>query len=399
VLTAAAKVYRLVGGVRHETGSLPPERGRPPVSIAGDQLRLGAEWLAGERRVACALLVDALGSSPFQPGAFMLIDDRGAIEGSITGGCIESEVVIAAERILTGGEPPSLLRFGVSDELAQGHGLACGGTVEVFVHALAGEARSACRAAFAAAADGEAVALATMIDGAGAGSKFALAGDRTLGTLSGPPALDAAVRRDLEGLGRRGLSALRRYGGGGELLDGELRVHLQAFQPPALMLLVGAIDYSAAVAALAAQVGYRVVISDAREAFARSPRFSRSASVVVGWPRDAIAEHRLGPRDAIIVFSHDPRFDEPAILAALSSDAGYIGALGSRRTAADRRRRLLAAGADPVELERLHAPCGLDIGATTPEEVAVSIIAEVIAARAGRDGRELRHTADSIRPR
>jgi xanthine dehydrogenase accessory factor len=176
-------------------------------------------------------------------------------------------------------------------------------------------------------------------------------------------------------------------------------VHLQAFGVPSTLLLVGAIDYSVAVAALARQVGYRVVIVDAREAFARADRFSRVAEVRVGWPDREIDRHRLLGRDAVIVFSHDPKFDEPALLAALRSDAGYIGALGSRRTASERAARLAHLGVDADAIRRVHSPCGLDIGAATPEEVAISIMAEVIAARSGRVGQPLASAQGSIRPR
>ncbi len=163
-------------------------------------------------------------------------------------------------------------------------------------------------------------------------------------------------------------------------------------------MLVGAIDYSAAVAALARQVGYRVVIVDAREPFTRSDRFSREAEVSIYWPDRAIDERHLRVGDAVIVFSHDSKFDEPALLAALRSDAGYIGALGSRRTASQRNGRLLEAGVSMDQLDRVHSPCGLDIGAATPEEVAISIMAEVIAARSGRIGKPLITGQGSIRP-
>jgi xanthine dehydrogenase accessory factor len=163
-------------------------------------------------------------------------------------------------------------------------------------------------------------------------------------------------------------------------------------------VLVGAIDYSAAVAALARQVGYRVVIVDARESFSRADRFSRVADVRVGWPEEAIDERRLRSADAVIVFSHDAKFDEPALLAALRSEAGYIGALGSRRTAAQRNARLADAGVDEAGLRRVHSPCGLDIGAATPEEVAISIMAEVIAARSDRVGEPLVSSQGPIRP-
>jgi xanthine dehydrogenase accessory factor len=369
------------------------------MTVVAEQATIAQRWLADGRRVVCALLVDAEGSSPFEPGAFMLIDGAGAIEGSITGGCVEADVVTNALEIIGGAQAPRLLRYGVSDELAQTAGLMCGGSVEVLAHELRGEARTVCAQAFGAVAQDNAVALATVVDGPLAGAKLAVVDGVQIGSLGGPELLDRTVSRDLAALSERRTSALRHYGGGGEALGRELTVHLHAFGVPPTLVLVGAIDYSAAVAALASQIGYRIVIVDAREAFARSDRFSRVAEVEIGWPDRAIDERRLGPRDAVIVFSHDAKFDEPAILAALRSEVGYVGALGSRRTAADRAARLLAAGADAASLERVHSPCGLDIGAATPEEVAISIMAEVIAARSGRVGMPLVSSAGAIRPR
>ena len=329
----------------------------------------------------------------------MLIDGDGAIEGSITGGCVEADVVTNALEVLSGNEQPRLLRYGVSDQLAQTVGLMCGGTVEVFVHELRGTAREVCAEAFDAVAREDMVAVATVLDGPQAGAKLAVVEGRVLGGFGGPELLDHTVARDLVGLSEHRTSAMRHYGDGGEALGSERGVHLHAFGVPSTLMLVGAIDYSFAVAALAGQLGYRVVIVDAREAFARSDRFSRVAEVRVGWPDHEIDEHRLRHRDAVIVFSHDPKFDEPALLAALRSDAGYIGALGSRRTASERAARLTDAGVDPDALRRVHSPCGLDIGAATPEEVAISIMAEVIAARSGRVGRPLVSADGSIRPR
>jgi xanthine dehydrogenase accessory factor len=369
------------------------------MSVVAEQLSIALSWLSDERRVVSALLIDALGSSPFEPGAFMLIDADGAIEGSITGGCVEADVVANALEMLGEDGAPRVLRYGVSDELALTVGLMCGGTVEVFVHELRGGARQVCAEAFSAAAQGETVGIATLVDGPRAAAKLAVIGERVLGGLEGPELLDHNVTRDLGALSERGTSALRHYGSAGEALGSELSVHLQAFRAAPKLILVGAIDYSAAVATLAAQSGYEVVIVDARESFARSDRFSRFATVQVGWPGEAIDERELGRRDAVIVFSHDPKFDEPAILAALRSDAGYIGALGSRRTATDRNARLAAAGVDEVALARLHSPCGLDIGAATPEEVAISIMAEVIATRSGRAGQRLVVGEGTIRPR
>jgi xanthine dehydrogenase accessory factor len=369
------------------------------MTVVDEQLSIGLRWLADGRRVVCALLVWAEGSSPFEPGAFMLVDAEGAIEGSITGGCVESDVVENALEILAGDGAPRLLRYGVSDELAHTVGLMCGGTIEVLAHELRGAARETCAAAFEAAASSVPAGIATLVDGPDAGAKLAVAGERVVGGFGGAELLDHNVARDLRALSQRRTSALRHYGGGGDALGAERTVHLHAFGVPPMLVLIGAIDYSAAVAALASQIGYRVVIVDAREAFARSDRFSRVATVRVGWPAQAIDELALGAADALIVFSHDPKFDEPAILAGLRSDAGFIGALGSRRTAADRNRRLAEAGADEQALARVHSPCGLDIGAATPEEVAISIMAEVIAARSGRAGEALVSAEGSIRPR
>jgi xanthine dehydrogenase accessory factor len=368
------------------------------MSVVTEQVSVGLRWLADGRRVVCALLVDADGSSPFEPGAFMLIDAAGAIEGSITGGCVEADVVTNAREIIEGSDAPRLLRYGVSDELALTAGLMCGGTVEVFVHELRGGSRDVCTDAFEAVRREQAVAMATPVEGPLAGSKLAVIDGSVVGGFGGPDLFDHTVARDLVALSERRTSALRHYGTGGEALGQGRTVHLQTFGVPPTLVLVGAIDYSAAVATLARQVGYRVVIVDAREAFARSDRFSRVADVRIGWPDRAIDERRLQKSDAVIVFSHDSKFDEPALLAALRSDAGYVGALGSRRTAADRNARLTNAGVDEEGLLRVHSPCGLDIGAATPEEVAISIMAEVIAARSGRIGEPLVSAEGSIRP-
>jgi xanthine dehydrogenase accessory factor len=367
--------------------------------VVGEQVAVGLRWLAEGRRVVCALLVDAEGSSPFVPGTFMLVDGGGAIEGSITGGCVEADVVTNALEVLGGSEAPRLLRYGVSGQLAGSVGLMCGGTVGVFVHELRGTAREVCAEAFDAVAREVAVGVATVLDGRLAGAKLAVVEGRVLGGFGGPELLDHSVAGDLVSLSGSRTSAVRHYGDGGEALGRGRSVHLQAFGVPSTLLLVGAIDYSFAVAALARQVGYRVVIVDAREAFARADRFSRVAEVRVGWPDREIDQHRLVGRDAVIVFSHDPKFDEPALLAALRSDAGYIGALGSRRTASERAARLAYLGVDADAIRRVHSPCGLDIGAATPEEVAISIMAEVIAARSGRVGEPLASAQGSIRPR
>ncbi|MET0601161.1 MAG: XdhC/CoxI family protein [Baekduia sp.] len=345
-------------------------------------------WLDEGHRVVAATLIETLGSAPLDPGAEMLLDDTGRIEGSVTGGCVEGALVEEAARVLNGA-PPRTVRYGITDEQAIGVGLMCGGTVELLVAEITEAHRDALTAVRDAVADGRPAVLATVIDGDGAGAKLAVLEDRAIGSLDGPELLAHSVVRDARGFLDEGMSAVRRYGAGGEVLSSELRVHLQAFAAPPVMVIVGAIDFSAALARQAVEIGYRVTICDARLAFARNPRFAVHAEVVVDWPDRLLAGRALGPRDAVLVFTHDPKFDEPALIAALASGAGYVGALGSRRTHAARVERLRAAGITDAELDRIHAPCGLDIGARTPAETAISVLAEILAARSHRPGGRL----------
>ena len=360
-------------------------------------------WLAEERRVVQALLVEVEGSAPLPVGAMMVIDDQGNIEGSITGGCVEGAVVTEAEDLLadTGPAPvpAKLLRYGISDELAGSVGLMCGGIVHILVYELTGEAAEVERAVLEAHAAGRPAAVATLIDGNTAGSRLAVIGDTLVGSLHDTELLDRNVAREAQGLLEEGKTTLRRFGSDGATLGDDIRVHIRAYALPPQMWIIGAIDFSAALAPFAAQIGYEVTITDARDRFARSRRFSAAASVKIGWPQEVMADVELGPRDAVLVFTHDPKFDEPALTAALATNAGYIGALGSRQTTADRAERLKRAGVSEADLARVHAPCGLDIGSRTAEETAVSVLAEIIAARAERAGAPLRQTSGPIHGR
>jgi xanthine dehydrogenase accessory factor len=219
------------------------------------------------------------------------------------------------------------------------------------------------------------------------------------GSLGAGALLDSNVTREAEGLLEEGKTTVRRFGADGATLGDDLRVHFRSYAPPPRMMIFGAIDFAAALAPFASQIGYDVTICDARERFARSPRFSSSATVRIGWPQELMDGVHLGPRDAVLVFTHDSKFDEPALIAALATGAGYIGALGSRQTTADREARLRRAGVSDEELSRIHAPCGLDIGSRTAEETAVSVLAEIIATRARRGGVPLRRTQGPIHGR
>jgi len=359
--------------------------------------RIAAEWLHEGRRVVSATLVERIGSAPLDPGAQMLVDDRGSIEGSVTGGCVEAALVEEAQRILAGGKP-RVVTYGVSDEEALGVGLMCGGTVRVFVHEYGEDALEPLEAAAAARDADQPVARATLLDGDRAGVSISILGDRVVGSLGATELLDRSVERDARGQLDEGVSRIRRYGSGGEVMGAEVAVYIQAFATPPRMVIFGAIDFSAEVAKVAADIGYRVTICDAREPFVKSPRFSDNAEVVVEWPDRYLGGEELGPRDVVLVFTHDPKFDEPALTAALASGAGYIGALGSRRTQERRVERLRDAGLDEGSIARINAPCGLDVGARTPSETAISILAEVIAVRTGRTGERLRETGGPIHP-
>jgi xanthine dehydrogenase accessory factor len=390
------------------------------MTVIGDQAAVIGGWLREGRQVARAVLVDIDGSAPLSPGASMYVAGDGAIEGSITGGCVESAVVMEAEEVLA-GKPPRLVTYGISDELAGTAGLTCGGIVHIFVHALDDDGAAALEAALDEVAAGRPSAVATLLDGDAAGALMAVipGGDgdareadghsdhqlhahpaegRVIGSLGGPGLLTDGVARDAGGLLEQGLTALRGYGADGSTLGAGVRVHITSFASRPQMLIFGAIDFSAALTPLALELGYRVTISDPRERFVKAPRFARADEVHVGWPDDAFAGRRLGPRDAVIVFSHDRRLDVPALKGALATRAGYIGALGSRRTTAERNERLREAGVSEEEIARVYAPCGLDIGGGTPGETAVSILAEIVSSRSQRRPASLRETHGAIQP-
>src|SRR5919199_1884495 len=249
--------------------------------MAPRSMDLALEWLAEGRRVGAAKLVEAIGSAPLEPGAEMLVDDSGRIEGSVTGGCVEGALVEEAQGILAGA-PPRVATYGISDQQAADVGLMCGGTVRLFLHEL--RAREALEAAREELEAGRPVALATLMDGPSAGATMAVLEDRVAGSLAHTGLLDDSVERDARGFLDEGRSAVRRYSAKGETMGSDLRVAIQAFATPPRMVVFGAIDFSAALARIATEIGYTVTIVDARQTFASSPRFSSHAEVVVSWP-------------------------------------------------------------------------------------------------------------------
>jgi xanthine dehydrogenase accessory factor len=328
----------------------------------------------------------------------MYIADDGTIEGTVTGGCVEAALFEEANEVLAGGEP-RLMTYGISDDIAAGVGLMCGGTVRVLVSTLDGAAGEVHAATMEEAAAGRPAALATLVDGPSAGAKLAIIDDRVEGGFGGAEKLDRAVERDARGALSEAVSLLRYFGEDGRQTGSDLRVWIETFATAPRLIILGAIDYSVAVARMARLIGFETTICDAREPFVKSSRFSAVAEVVVDWPDRYLQTQELTERDAILVFTHDRKFDEPALKVALSGAAGYVGAMGSRRTQADRADRLREGGVSEAELERLAAPCGLDIGARTPSETALSILAEIVALRADRGGQRLVDASGSIRGR
>jgi xanthine dehydrogenase accessory factor len=351
-------------------------------------------WRAGGRRVALARVVALEGSGPRDPGAAMVVNDEGEVAGSVSGGCVEGAVVAEALDVLA-TRRPRLVSFGYSDDEAFAVGLTCGGTITLFVEPL--DVHEALRDALRAE---EPVALVTEVDGPDVGATLLVRpGHDSIGSL-GDPDLDRVVARDALGELASGLTVTRHYGPHGEARQSEVTVFVESFGPPPRMVIFGAVDFTAALAGLGKLLGYRVTVCDARPVFATAARFPMADEVVVDWPDRYLAEvgAGLGPRDAVCVLTHDPKFDVPAIVAALATDVGYLGAMGSRRTHATRVDRLREAGLDEAGLVRVMAPIGLDIGARTPEETAVSICAEIIALRTGRAAPSLRDHAGPIHP-
>ena len=245
----------------------------------------------------------------------------------------------------------------------------------------------------------EPVALATVVSGPGTGAKLLVRpGTATVGSL-GDDDLDRVVARDTVAELDAGRSGVRHYGPHGEARQDEVTVFVETFAPPPRMLIFGAVDFTAALVRVAKVLGYRVTVCDAREVFATRRRFPMADEVLVSWPMPLFVQrgHDLGQRDAVCILTHDPKFDVPAVMGAVETRVGYIGVMGSRKTHAKRMERLAEAGLTDVEqIDRLMSPIGLDIGARTPEETAISICAEIIARRTGRSTPSLRDGSGAI---
>jgi len=330
-------------------------------------LAQAAAWRAAGRGVALATVIRTWGSSPRQPGSKLAVDEAGAFVGSVSGGCIEAAVIHEALEVMATGAS-RVLGFGVSDETAWEVGLACGGKIEVFVEAVApaqgrGLSRELLDELLAARRAPRAALLATPLDGSA---------HRLLDTdpAHAPAELAAAVGQAVA----RDQAAVVDTPAGAIFLEPHL--------PPIRLIVVGAVHVAQPLADMAALAGFGVTVVDPRRAFATEARFPGRA-LVTSWPDEAIARLAPDARTAVVTLTHDPKLDDPALVAALASPAFYVGCLGSQKTHAARRARLGERGVAPAALDRLRGPVGLRIGARTPAEIAVSILAEIVAALRG----------------
>ncbi|TQC43787.1 XdhC/CoxI family protein [Rhodococcus sp. WS4] len=358
-------------------------------------------WTAGGT-AGVGTVVRTFRSAPRPPGASMVVAPDGTASGSVSGGCVEGAVYELATEVAESGVPV-LQRYGISDENAFEVGLTCGGIIDIFVEPVARHSFPELGAIVDDIENHRPVAVATVVahpDASWVGRRLVVRPEEASGSL-GSGRADSAITDDARGLLAAGGSMVLTYGADGQRRGEGMEVFVASYAPRPRMLVFGAIDFAAAVARQGAFMGYRVTVCDARPVFATHARFPTADEVVVDWPHRylaAQAEARaIDGRTVICVLTHDPKFDVPLLETALRiPDVAFIGAMGSRRTDLDRRERLREVGLTDTELARLSSPIGLDIGARTPEETAVSIAAEIIARRWGGTGRPLGESSGRI---
>jgi xanthine dehydrogenase accessory factor len=327
-----------------------------------DVLETLERWTRDGKRVATATVVATEKSAPRQPGSMLAVSESGEVAGSVTGGCVEPAVYEEARAVLA-GERPRLKTYGIADEEAFEVGLPCGGTVHIFVDMLEPDLVAPLAESIRAE---RAVALEVRIDGEGAGLK------RLVEQSEDGPAAELLAR-----------------GENAVVETAEGRVFVSSFAPRPAMYVFGAVDHAAAVAQIGRFLGYRVTVCDARAKFATRERFPDVDEVVVEWPDAFLERAAVDERTAICVLTHDHKFDVPLLKVALQTPAGYIGAMGARRTNAERLERLRAEGVSEEALARIHAPIGIRIGSRTPEEVAVAVAAEIVQVMRARKAEEV----------
>lgn len=357
-----------------------------------------AGWQAEGAGIGRAIVVRTFGSAPRPEGAVLLRSDDGRIAGSVSGGCVEGAAAEEIERARRTGHA-RVIRYGISDEEAWDVGLACGGTIDVLIEP---EVSAAARTAATTSLErgGHGTVVATPLppdspppvfgehrpgDGAPPAEPILIGETGPASRSLGTPAHDAALREAADDALLRGTSRTVEIGGASWFLE--------AYPVRPRLVIVGAVEVARSLVRLAGELGYETVVVDGRTAFITPDRFPTADRLVVGWPDEVADEIALGPNDSVAVLSHDVKFDEPAIVEALRRGCRYVGAVGSRKTQADRRERLIAAGVGEDDLARLRGPVGLDLGGRGPAEMALAIMAEIVANRYGGSGAPLRGLA------
>lgn len=328
-----------------------------------DVLAQAAIWTHAGRGVALATVISTWGSSPRPAGSQLAVDEQGHFVGSVSGGCVEISVIEAAREVLVDGNPRRL-SFGVTSERAWEVGLACGGRIQVYVNRID---RELLAALLHARATRRSIAVVTDLD---SGTQMLVSEEGH--TVDGEPILPPLQMQQI----RAALSAERSF----LFEDGQQSRFIHVLVPPARLIIVGAVHIASALVPMAAVAGYRVILIDPRHAFASRSAFA-AAEVIEAWPDEALTVLAPDRHSAIVTLTHDPKLDDVTLKVALASSAFYIGALGSRKTQAARRDRLTAAGFSESTVNRIHGPIGLAIGAVTPAEIAIAILAELTQSR------------------
>ncbi|MFJ4001856.1 XdhC family protein [Streptomyces sp. NPDC090023] len=347
-------------------------------------------WAAEGRDFAVATVVAVTGSAPRSPGAALAVDAEGTVVGSVSGGCVEGAVYELCQQALVGGRPV-LERFGYDDEDGLGAGLTCGGTIDVLVVPVRADTpdRPVLTAALAAASGGRAVALARITAGPPEllGGALLVDDDGTPhGGFGGHPDLDRTIAAETAAFLDAGRTGTVEVGARGARCGSPVTVLIESAVPPPRMIVFGAVDFAAALVRVGKFLGHHVTVCDARPVFTTRARFPEADEVVVDWPHRYLERTATDARTVLCVLTHDPKFDVPLLRLALRLPVAYVGAMGSRRTHLDRLERLREAGVTDRQLAGLRSPIGLDLGARTPEETALSIAAEIVAARRGGTG-------------
>ncbi|MEV7105348.1 XdhC family protein [Streptomyces atroolivaceus] len=351
-------------------------------------------WVGQGRAFAVATVVAVGGSAPRQPGAALAVDSDGTAVGSVSGGCVEGAVYELCRQAIEDGTTVRE-RFGYSDDDAFAVGLTCGGVIDILVTPVRADdpARPVFAAAFAAAAGGTAAAVARVTEGPESllGRPLLVHSDGAYdGGLGGDPGLDRTAAAEARAMLDAGRTGTLTIGAEGSRCGQPLTLLVESSVPPPRMIVFGAIDFAAALVRAGRFLGYRVTVCDARPVFATAARFPEADEIVVDWPHRYLATTEVDARTVLCVLTHDAKFDVPLLELALRLPVAYVGAMGSRRTHLERNERLREAGVTERQLAALHSPIGLDLGARTPEETALSIVAEIVADRRGGSGLPLK---------